>query len=325
MTDAAVALAGLAVASGDQETALRLTASVLEANPNSVPASATRAQSFLAKGDVKQAETLLLDALKREPASFPLLNLLLNIRISQGKSHEMVQRIAPLVEQQPQNAGLRFVFALANYAAGDIPKSETNVREALKLDAKTRSGHLLLAYVLLAKKETEPAKAELRSAIEVEPRNLSGYLLLGSLYETEKNWEEAKKVYEKARQVDPESPLIANQLAYLYLEHGGDTTAALALAQQAKAKLPQSPNIADTLGWAYYKRGMNDLATTQFKQAAQIAPKNPTYHYHLGLAYLAARNMRATEESLQLALKDPNFQYAEPAREALKKTSKGAR
>jgi cellulose synthase operon protein C len=50
--------------------------------------------------------------------------------------------------------------------------------------------------------------------------------------------------------------VVANQLAYIYLEHGGDVNVALGLAQQAKQKMPDSPNVADTLGWAYYKSGL---------------------------------------------------------------------
>ena len=60
-----------------------------------------------------------------------------------------------------------------------------------------------------------------------------------------------KKLCEKAREVDPDSPLVANNLAYLYLEHGGDVNVALSLAQMVRQKMPNSPDAADTLGWAY--------------------------------------------------------------------------
>jgi tetratricopeptide (TPR) repeat protein len=93
----------------------------------------------------------------------------------------------------------------------------------------------------------------------------------------------------------------------------------------AKQKLPNSPNVADTLGWAYYKRGMYDQAITQFKQALQAAPQSPTYHYHLGLAYLGAKNPAAARQSLEASLKLPNFKDAPAAREALGKIPMPAR
>jgi len=177
----------------------------------------------------------------------------------------------------------------------------------------------LLAYIHLAKGSAEQAKTELRAAIDAEPRFVSNYLVLEAQLEKEGKWDEARKVAEKAHDIDPESPVVANQLAYLYLEHGDDVNVALSLAQLAKQKLPSSPNVADTLGWAYYKLGMADPAIAQFKQCSQAAPNNPTYLYHLGMAYLAARDYRSAEHSLQLALKDPAFQYPAQARAALSK------
>jgi hypothetical protein len=43
------------------------------------------------------------------------------------------------------------------------------------------------------------------------------------------------------------------------------------------------------------------------------------------MAYLAARNYGAAEQSLQLALKDPNFQEAAAAKAALAKVPGGRR
>jgi Flp pilus assembly protein TadD len=124
--------------------------------------------------------------------------------------------------------------------------------------------------------------------------------------------------------VDPDSPLVANNLAYLYLEHGGEVTTALTLAQLARQKMPDSATPADTLGWAYYKLGSHESAIIQLGQAVQRAPGNPVYQYHLGMAYLASRKFDSAQSSLQRALRNnPNFPYAASARAALDKMSKG--
>jgi tetratricopeptide (TPR) repeat protein len=117
---------------------------------------------------------------------------------------------------------------------------------------------------------------------------------------------------------------VANNLAYLYLEHGGDVHVALSLAQMARQKMPNSPNTAGTLGWAYYKSGAPESAVVQLKQCAQEDPNNPLYQYHLGMAQMAARHFDLAEQSLQKALRDdPNFPDAASARAALAKISKG--
>jgi Tfp pilus assembly protein PilF len=53
-------------------------------------------------------------------------------------------------------------------------------------------------------------------------------------------------------------------------------------------------------------------------------PSNPTCHYHLGMAYLAAGNREAAQRSLQQALKSPGFLQPELARAALSKMAKSA-
>src|ERR1051325_8820900 len=68
---------------------------------------------------------------------------------------------------------------------------------------------------------------------------------LAELYQKQSNWEEAKRAAERAHSLDPASPFIANNLAYLYMEHGGDINLALSLAQQARQKLPDSPIVSD--------------------------------------------------------------------------------
>src|SRR6266851_6133315 len=89
-------------------------------------------------------------------------------------------------------------------------------------------------------------KYDLRVAIDGNPRKVVNYVALESIYENEGDWEGAKKLCKRAREIDPDSPLVANNLAYLDLEHGGDVNVALSLAQMAKRKMPDFPNAADT-------------------------------------------------------------------------------
>jgi tetratricopeptide (TPR) repeat protein len=176
----------------------------------------------------------------------------------------------------------------------------------------------LLANIDFARGATEKAESDLRNAIATHPRAVSNYVTLGTQFEKEKKWEEARKLFEKAHEIDPGSPYVSAELAFLYLEHGGDVNVAVSLAQMAKQKMPESPMTADALGWAYYKLGSADLAIAQLKEAVTKTPENPVYQYHLGMAYLSGRRTDMAARSLRMALKQaPNFPYAENARTAL--------
>ena len=81
-------------------------------------------------------------------------------------------------------------------------------------------------------------------------------------------------------------PVAANNLAWMYAETGENLDMALQLAQAAARRLPNNPAIQDTLGWIYYKKGLATLAIAPFQKSIELDPKNPVFHYHLGLAHL---------------------------------------
>ena len=324
MAAAAGALASLAARNGNPDEALRLAENARKTNPHLPSASLASAQALMAKGDLRQASAVLQDGLASDPTSLPVLATLLNLEIREGRAAESVQRLTGLIQQNPQNAGLHFLRGLAYFSLKDLDRSEASVKQALKLDPKTPDGYTLLANIALARGATEEAKAHLRTAIATHPRNMLNYMALVTQYEKEGNWEEAKRLCEKAHEIDSTAPLVAAELAFLYLEHGGDVNAAVSLAQIAKQKLPDSPVTADALGWAYYKLGSFASALSQLKESSGKVPNNPVYHYHLGMAYMAAHQPDLARLSLQAALRtDPHFPYAVNARVALDQISKG--
>lgn len=323
MNDAKVALSRLNIRSGYADEALRLSTSALAANPNSVGASLVSAQALLAKGDIERASAQVEEALKREPESLAGLAMFVSVSARRNRPGEAVQRISALARKDPRNAGVQMLLGMAYFNAGDLAQSEASVRQAITLDARTPNGYTMLANIASVRGDTEKTKMYFRKAIEVNPRFVLNYMALENLYEKEGNLEEARKLCERAREVAPDDPLVANQLAYLYLEHGGDANVALSLAQQAKQRLPDSPDVADTLGWANYKVGSPQSAVAQLKESTRKAPGNALFQYHLGMAYLALKEYDLAERSLKLALNaDPKFPQAADVRAALERLPK---
>jgi tetratricopeptide (TPR) repeat protein len=324
MALASAALSNLVVKSGNRDEALRLAENAQHANPNLPAAYFADAQALMAKGDVRQAEAALNNALQRDPTSLTALATLVKLSSQDGKAQEVLQRISGLVQQYPQNAGLHFLQGLAYFSLKDLEKSEASVRRALELEPKTPDAYTLLANIHLARGAVGDAKTDLRAAISAHPRSLVNYMSLVTQYEKEGNWEEARKLCEKAHEIDAASPMVAAELAFLYLEHGGDVNTAVALAQAARQKMPDSPITADALGWAYYKLGSLNAALVQLKESSRKVPNNPIYHYHLGMTYVAARQFGLARQSLTAALRtDPHFPYAANARAALQQMPPG--
>ncbi len=183
----------------------------------------------------------------------------------------------------------------------------------------------LLGEISRARGAWDQAVSWYKIAVDANPSKVENYMALSGLYEKLNAWDDAKRSAERAHLLDPTSPFIANNLAYLYLEHNGDTHVALSLAQQAKQRLPDSPIVSDTIGWAYYKLGSPQAAVGQLNESVRKEPGNPTYRYHLGMAYLAMGNPGEAARALQHALSaNPAFPYAENARAALRSIAKNA-
>jgi len=121
---------------------------------------------------------------------------------------------------------------------------------------------------------------------------------------------------ERAHQLDPRSPLVAAELTFLYLEHGGDKNVALSLAQTVKQTMPDSPIAMDTLGWAYYKMGSPDSAILELR-LPQKRCRQSELSVSPWMAYLAAKRYALAERCLETAVRiDPNFLDVDEARNA---------
>ena len=137
-------------------------------------------------------------------------------------------------------------------------------------------------------------------------------------YEAKGDLSNAQAAYEKVLADAPRFALAANNLAYLYSEHGGDQEKALQLAQTAKEVAPDDPRISDTLGWILYKRGVYRQALGQLQESASKLADNPAVQYHLGLTYYKLGNTEGAKRALGKALTlDPRFQGSEEARRVL--------
>lgn len=142
---------------------------------------------------------------------------------------------------------------------------------------------------------------------------------LGTLYDSQKKFDKAKEYYQKTLKIDPGFGPAANNLAYLYMEEGGNIDEALALAQSAKRQAPDDPNIADTLGWAYYKKNIFRQAIAHLKEANEKVTDHPVMRYHLGMAYFKNGDKEQAMKELRKALElDPKFSGAAEARDTLR-------
>jgi tetratricopeptide (TPR) repeat protein len=286
-------------------------------NPGLPQADVVAARAELAKGNLTKAEAMVQSQLSLDSTSLPALEVLLKTQARQRHLPEAIRRLLEISSRYPDNAGIHLLLARAWLEAKDFPKAEASARRALALDPRLQDVHAVLAAIYSGRGQNLQAEVEWKAQLEAHPHNDASYLALAGVYEAEGKWQDATRTLETAR-VKADSAYVDNNLAWLYLQHGGDATMALSLAKEARRLMPDSPLTAGTLGWALYKNGSYEPAITQLSFAAEKLPGSAENEYHLGIAYLAVHRFQPASASLTQALRiDPHFPDAQSAKQAL--------
>ncbi len=168
----------------------------------------------------------------------------------------------------------------------------------------------------------DQALVEFDNMTKQQPKNVAAHTMVGMILQVQGKNAEAQKKYEQILTIDSRSPVAANNLAWMYAEAGTNLDQALQLAQTAQAALPEQPEVNDTLGFVYLKKDLATLAVPPLRVSVEKDPKNPVYHYRLGLAYSKtgddAGARRELEASLKLSPTGPNSDEAKKILAGLK-------
>ncbi|MBI2524678.1 MAG: tetratricopeptide repeat protein [Candidatus Rokubacteria bacterium] len=98
------------------------------------------------------------------------------------------------------------------------------VRQQLVLEPRSAPMHALLGRVHLARREMDRAEPAFLDALQLEPRLIEGYVELGRLYGSARKHDEALTKLDADLAVNPKNVvmLMANNLAWIHSEHGGE-------------------------------------------------------------------------------------------------------
>ena len=352
--DAQLGLARVYLASGRADDAQHFAAQVLGVQPTNETALIVQARALLTKQDVQGAARPLktLDALDPRSASVQVtFGTYYALQSDNKKARAAYERalatdasnteaLAGLafldtLEKKPEDARRRLEVALAKqpdsvptlFAAArtfiglkDYPQAEKALRHIIELDASNAQASAQLGQVYIAQNRADEAIAQFEDLAKRDPKSVVAHTMAGMLLNAQHKRDQAKKHYEQALSIDERSPVAANNLAWMYVEDGGNLDVALQLAQSAKSAAPNASDVDDTLGWIYFKKGLTSQALAALKESVDKNPKNAMAQYHLGVAYAKNGDVASARGALETALKlDPRFGEADDARATLAK------
>jgi tetratricopeptide (TPR) repeat protein len=262
-------------------------------------------------------------ALSRDPNSLDALRGIANIYIAQKHPEKAIARINTQLTASPNNSAFYDLLGTTFLDEKDYSSAESALHKAVQLNGSNVDAYAKLAQSQVARGALDDAMTTYSQAVTANPNDALLHILTGVLYEKRHDLDKAKSEYQTALQLKPDNPQASNNLAYVLLETNGNVDTALQLAQNARRNLPESSNVADTLGWAFFQKGVYESAIGMFQEAIRLAAKNkerenPTYHFHLGLAYARTDRPAQARQQLERVLKlDPNYRSADDVRKTL--------
>jgi tetratricopeptide (TPR) repeat protein len=261
------------------------------------------------------------DALARDSNSAEALLGIANVYLGQKQTDKAIARVQAQLGKQASNSNFHYILGSLLIDKKDFAGSESELKRAIDLDKSNVNALLKLGQVEVQLGAVDQAIATYQASAQNNPGDIRFPILTGELYEAKQDWDKAKEMYQKALQIQADNPLASNNLAYIMLEQGGNIDVALSMAQIARRGMPDSANAADTLGYAYLQKGAYNSAVDLFKEAIRLdkdPTPDPTFYYHLGLAYEKTEKAGLAKQQFEHALKiSPTFSDANDARRHL--------
>jgi len=221
---------------------------VADKNPTSAKALALYGDVLYQQNKLKDALVQYQLALKQSEQVYVVWEQVINIQTLLGHYEEAVKVGEEALSIYPNQAGLYYYMAYAQFKTGKFESAQTNLKSALQLDVENKS---LQAQV---------------------------YALQGDIYINQNNFASAKTAFEKAISIEPDNYLIMNNYAFYLALKNDDLTKATKYAEMAANAMPNNPSVIDTYAFILFKQQKYDLAKIWIEKALQNnSSKNGVY------------------------------------------------
>ena len=175
----------------------------------------------------------------------------------------------------------------------------------------------MLGQLYAGQGKLEDAKREFRVVASRQSKPVAPLTILGLIAQIQGDNNLAQTHFEQVVLMEPRAPIAANNLAWIYARKGREPRGGAAIAQTAQKALPAVAAVQDTLGWSI-TRWVTHRAVAALTESVSREPRNPMYHYHLGLAHRLAGDAPRAQQALERALSvSSNFAASADARRVL--------
>jgi tetratricopeptide (TPR) repeat protein len=320
-----LALAEADLAARDLAAASRQISELARTYPDWRPVHVTASRVAVAQSDWAGARKALDRMEALDPSGRDALEGRLALDVGQKDFKGAFARLDTWLAKNPNDERALLVAGQVYFAAGDAARAENAWKKLLTVNPGNNDAYDALGRLYFSTGRLEAAEQQFAALSEKGADVPYGMVLAAVLAHAQGKVAVAKDRYQKVLALNPESPVAANNMAWIYYEEGANLDVALKLAQTATRAAPDSPEFTDTLGMIMLKKGLAASAIPYLQTAVNKMPTNPTIRLHLAQAFAAAGKADEARAAAEKALAiNPSFPEAAEARAIVQRRGRPA-
>jgi putative PEP-CTERM system TPR-repeat lipoprotein len=303
---------------GQASDAIRTFDELIRKNPRDAQLTYLSGAAHWKSGDYTGAQIAFKGALDLKPDLIDAQVALVSVSLEAGDTETAMRSARALQAARPDAALGYQLEGNVFLSKRDFKAAAGSYRNAL---SRQPSGAIArqLAQALTQAGDTKAALEVLEDWTQKNPSDLDSQAMIGLSLQQLGRASDAIAVYEKIlEQAKTKSPLLMNNLAWLYQDRGD--ARAESLAKQAYDLAPNKPEIADTYGWILYNSGKKSEGLSILQQAYLAFPTQTEIGYHVAVALDGLGRGQEAVQVLRKMLQDnPKSDQAADAAKLLKK------
>jgi Flp pilus assembly protein TadD len=253
-----------------------------------------KAATLIRANRIEEAERELNSILRIRPQDAAALDLLGTIRAKQGRLSEAESLFTRAIRNDHQLIGAHMNLAYLYLLKGAHEKSVSELREVLRLDPLNSDASYKLAWLLLSQARTDECINTINETRKSQPPSAPLLALLGDAYLRKDDIDKAEESYLLSFRESGASADAMLGLANIY-QRRGDAHAAILYLGSAKGVIADSPDLLYKFALSAVKSQLGADAIMALRRAIELRPKEPSYYFALGVAWLTKPDLPEAE------------------------------
>jgi len=291
-------LAGYRFAAGKTDEARALVEDVLKANPRDNVALVLRGRLHLAASNPQDAVADLRGALRDQPASPEIVQLLAQAHRAAGEPALARDVLAEAAKLRPLDVGLRTLLVADMAGAKDLVQAHAELDTAIRALPQATRLYELKSELAIAQNDFALAQKTLEQLRSQQPKEALAHVRLGQLFSRQNRFDAALKAYDAgiaAAPADP-TPYVAGVSLLMGLKRHDEALARI----QARAKTEPNNHAMHLQLRGEVMLARRDFvgAEAAYREAVQLAPQMVNAHAGLSKVLAAKGDPEAALQSL---------------------------